>query len=230
MRALSKRLFTIADFVPYGAYVCDVGTDHALLPVFLSKSGRAKGVIATDINEKPLEAARKNIVRDKAENIKLRLCDGLAAVTKGEADTIIIAGMGGEVISGIISRCGWIKDSGITLILQPMTSGEILRKFLFDNGFEITSEKAVFENGKVYSVILSRYTGRTFRAPDYYYFIGKTDPADKYGLRYIKKQLSRCEDCASALYGIAGKEDEYAYYKNAAEGISTYINGAKTEQ
>ena len=230
MRALSKRLFTIADFVPYGAYVCDVGTDHAFLPVFLSKSGRAKGVIATDINEKPLEAARKNIVRDKAENIKLRLCDGLAAVTKGEADTIIIAGMGGEVISGIISRCGWIKDSGITLILQPMTSGEILRKFLFDNGFEITSEKAVFENGKVYSVILSRYTGRTFRAPDYYYFIGKTDPADKYGLRYIKKQLSRCEDCASALYGIAGKEDEYAYYKNAAEGISTYINGAKTEQ
>lgn len=230
MRALSKRLLTIADFVPYGAYVCDVGTDHALLPVFLSKSGRVKGVIATDINEKPLEAARKNIVRDKAENIKLRLCDGLAAVTKGEADTIIIAGMGGEVISGIISRCGWIKDSGTTLILQPMTSGEILRKFLFDNGFEITSEKAVFENGKVYSVILSRYTGRTFRAPDYYYFIGKTDPADKYGLRYIKKQLSRCEDCASALYGIAGKEDEYAYYKNVAEGISTYINGAKTEQ
>lgn len=229
MRALSRRLLAIADFVPYGAYVCDVGTDHGLLPVFLSESGRAKGVIATDINEKPLESARKNIIRDKAVNIELRLCDGLAAVSEGEADTVIIAGMGGEVISGIISRCGWIKNKGITLILQPMTSGEILRKFLLDNGFEITGEKAVFENGKIYSVILSRYTGRIFRAPDYYYFIGKTDPADKYGLRYIKKQLSRCADCASALCGIVGREDEYAYYKNAAEGISDYINGAKTE-
>ena len=104
MNNLSLRLSTIASLVPKGAFVCDVGTDHGFLPIFLMESGKARGVIATDINEKPLKKAKENLKKTGTEGITLRLCDGLSGIKKGDADTVIIAGMGGEVISGILER------------------------------------------------------------------------------------------------------------------------------
>ena len=80
MNNLSLRLSTIASLVPKGAFVCDVGTDHGFLPIFLMESGIAKGVIATDINEKPLRKAEENLKKTGAEGITLRLCDGLSGV------------------------------------------------------------------------------------------------------------------------------------------------------
>lgn len=167
---LGLRLKLIASLVPDGARVCDIGTDHAYLPIELIKSGKASRVIATDIREKPLENARKNIQKSGVTEIDLRLCDGLSAVEKSETDAVIIAGMGGEVISGIISRAKWLKEKPYTLlILQPTTSPEDLRRFLIANCFEITSDTAISENGKLYSVMTAVFTGNKISVPGYFY-------------------------------------------------------------
>ena len=103
MRDLSARLSVVAEFVKSGSSVCDVGTDHGYLPAFLYLSGKCKLVTATDIKEKPLKNAQNNLKKLGADGVSLILCDGLAGVDRSIADTVIIAGMGGEVISGIIA-------------------------------------------------------------------------------------------------------------------------------
>ena len=117
MYTLSERLKVIADKIT-GGRVADIGTDHAYLPIYLIKTGKASRVLACDIKEKPLQNAAKNIQKTNTENIELRLSDGLAGVGADEADTIVIAGMGGEVIAGILNRCEWIKSPGYKLLLQ----------------------------------------------------------------------------------------------------------------
>ena len=141
MIELSKRLSLIAQFVNEGSSVCDVGTDHGYLPAFLYLSGRCKSVSATDINEKPLLSARNNLDRLGANGVKLVLCDGLAGVTRDDADTVIIAGMGGEVISGIIARAEFLRDDTVSLVLQPTTAAKELRLFLAQKGFAVEREK-----------------------------------------------------------------------------------------
>ena len=222
---LTKRLSLIASLVPDNSNVCDVGTDHAYLPIMLMKSRKARRVIATDIRPLPLENARKNIALSGVVGIETRLCDGLSSVDKSEADTVIIAGIGGEVISGIIKRTGWLKLSPpVLLILQPTTSPEILRRCLYENGFEISDETAVEENGKVYSVIRSIYTGKTTCCPDWFYYIGKIDVLSPDGRLYAEKQYNRLFSCASALQNLPEKKAEYEYYADAATQIGNLLN------
>ena len=222
---LTKRLSLIASLVPDNSNVCDVGTDHAYLPIMLMKSRKARRVIATDIRPLPLENARKNIALSGVGGIETRLCDGLSSVKKSEADTVIIAGIGGEVISGIIKRTGWLKLSPpVLLILQPTTSPEILRRCLYENGFEISDETAVEENGKVYSVIRSIYTGKTTCCPDWFYYIGKTDVLSPDGRLYAEKQYNRLFNCASTLQNLPEKKAEYEYYADAAAQIGNLLN------
>lgn len=227
MPKLSKRLETIAALVPNGARVCDIGTDHGYLAIELLKSNRATTVIATDIGEKPLLNAKKNIEKaDLADKIILHLCDGLSGIKKGEADTVIIAGMGGEVIAGIMNNgCKIAKDSNITFILQPTTSPEILRRFLCENGYKIISEIPVFENNKIYSVMKVSYICTPTNPDIGYFFTGEVKPDTADGEFYIKKQQKRCLQCVLALENIPEKADEYTYYKSALE----YINNTLTE-
>ena len=222
---LTKRLSLIASLVPENSNVCDVGTDHAYLPIMLIKSKKARRVIATDIRPLPLENARKNIALSGVVGIETRLCDGLSSVKKSEADTVIIAGIGGEVISGIIKRTGWLKLSPpVLLILQPTTSPEILRRCLYENGFEISDETAVEENGKVYSVIRSIYTGKTTCCPDWFYYIGKTDVLSPDGRLYAEKQYNRLFSCATALQNLPDKKAEYEFYADTAAQIGNLLN------
>ena len=224
MPLLSLRLKTIAGFVKKGARVCDVGTDHARLAIYLKKSGIVESVIATDINEKPLLTAKRNIENAGVFGIDLRLCDGLSLVNPDEADTVIIAGIGGNVISGIIDggRQFFIKDCA-TFILQPTTSPEVLRRFLYENGFEITEEKPVFENGKAYSVMVCRYTGEKTGMGDAFYYIGKVKPETQSGIRYIEKQQKRCFEKMNALKDDTDKADIYIKYKKIYEDISSLL-------
>lgn len=222
--ALSLRLKTIAALVPKGARVCDVGTDHARLPIYLISEGIAARVIATDLRPLPLENAKKNVAASGVKGIDLRLCDGLSAVKKGEADVIIIAGIGGEVISGIISRADLLKEQPYPLlILQPTTSPEALRRYLCENGFEIETETPLQDNGKLYSVMTARFTGITSKKPDWYYYVGKVDHRTPDGFLYIKKQYTRLKDCADALEKLDDKRAEYIYHKNLADNIGSLI-------
>lgn len=171
---LSKRLRVAADFVRQDAYIADVGTDHAYLPIALCLEGRVKGAIASDINEGPILRAREHIKEyglDK--NIATLLADGLDKISDYEPTDILILGMGGELIANIISKASFTKNEAIRLILQPMTHPELLRRSLLDNGYSIIDEVMVFEEKKVYQIICAEYTGKTQEYSNIELLLGK---------------------------------------------------------
>lgn len=223
MPQLSKRLKLIASLVPKGARVCDVGTDHGYLSIELIKSGVAASVIATDVNEKPLNRAKINAEKSDCP-LELRLCDGLKGINPDEVDTVIIAGMGGEVISGILERGKEVANKASLILLQPTTSPEALREFLFKNGYEILKEEPLLENEKLYSVIVCRYSGTAINFNPYSCFIGKLSPETIEGRLYIEKQHKRCLSCANALKNIPDKYTEYTYYNSIALALKDILN------
>ncbi len=223
MKALSQRLETIAALVPKGTRACDIGCDHGYLAIYLTKNNIASSVIAADLNELPLKRAEANIKKLNADNIELRLCDGLSGISKNEVDTIIIAGMGGNVISGIIDRCSWAKNEDLTFILQPTTSAEVLREFLCKNGFTIVSETVVYENNKLYSVIVSKYTACSNITDEGFYYIGRVTPDTADGVKYIKKQQKRLFAAAEALKHIPEKESDYTHFLSAYNYITKIL-------
>ena len=143
---MSNRLELIASLVKDGVGVADVGTDHAYIPIMLRRSGYKGNIIAGDINECPLEKARQSLESaGLSYSVELVLCDGLSGVDSSKVDTVIVAGMGGDTITGILDRGlydmpEWASRSDYKLILQPATKPEILRFWLVNNGFIITSE------------------------------------------------------------------------------------------
>lgn len=225
MKTLSQRLSLIADCVPFGAHVADIGTDHAYLPIYLLENGLIGRAIACDIGEKPLEFAKKNIKAAAIDGIELRLSDGFAAIQKNDIDCAIIAGMGGEVIAGIIERCEWIKSSRYTLILQPTTSPEKLRQFLCDNGFSVAAEVACSENGKLYSVMTVHFSGAPVALPPEKLFIGELSPKNADSRLYIEKQLSRITRLARDIKNIPNKQAEWKYYSQIEEKLTLLLGG-----
>lgn len=222
---LSRRLATIAALVPDGARACDIGTDHAYLPIALRQSGKAQTVIAADVNEKPLSNARKNIAVSGMSGVETRLCDGLSGITKEEVDTVIIAGIGGEVIAGILAGCDWLCLSPCPLlILQPTTSPEILRRFLCERGFSFLEEVPVEENGKVYSVFSCRYTGEIPQKKDCFYYIGLLSADTAAGRRYIQKQYDRLRASVQALEKSETKKEEHLYYQRICEDLESCLS------
>ena len=157
---MNKRLETIADMVRNGRGLIDVGTDHGYLPVWLARRGYTGFLYASDINASPLASARKTAREALVEDrIEFLLCDGLDGCPPEKIDTIVIAGMGGDLICRILDRAEWCLNEAYTLILQPMTKAEVLRYWLVNNGFSLQEERIVCDGGKLYQVILSRYTG-----------------------------------------------------------------------
>ncbi|MEG1887869.1 MAG: class I SAM-dependent methyltransferase, partial [Oscillospiraceae bacterium] len=187
---LKSRLLKIAGLVPKGASVVDVGADHAFLSIYLIKNKIAESVIACDINEGPLAAARKNIAAARVGSIDVRQSNGLEHVLPTEVDTIIVAGMGGELIAKIIKGAQWTKNSKYRFILQPMSSAEDLRKYLCDNKFQIIAEHGVTDCGKIYSVMEVRYVGMRQSYNTMFLHFGKTvDNLCKDNVNYIKSVL-----------------------------------------
>ncbi len=150
---LTPRLQAVADAVPAGAVLCDVGTDHAYLPVYLLQTGRVRAAIASDIRKGPLEHAAVTRRRYHLEDqIALRLGPGLETVLPNEADTVTICGMGGEMMIGILSAAPWTK-ADTTLILQPQNGQEKLRLWLQHHEYTILQERIVREEQRWYTVL-----------------------------------------------------------------------------
>ncbi|MBQ6815700.1 MAG: SAM-dependent methyltransferase [Clostridia bacterium] len=206
---LSKRLLKIAELVPKNSRVADIGTDHGYLPIYLIKNGVATSVLACDINQKPLNNAKKNIQRSNVLGIQTRLCGGLSGITADEVETIIIAGIGGEVIAGILENCSWVKNKKYTLLLNPTTSPEKLRDFLYSTGFSTDLETAVCENGKCYTIIKTKFTGEFCAPQEYKLYIGELKPDSPHNVLYIKKQLSRLQKLNQSIKNIPLKQPEF---------------------
>lgn len=189
---LTPRLQAVADLAGKSSSLADIGTDHAYIPIYLMQKGLVSKAIAADIKKGPLERADKNIrSAGLSERITLRLSDGLDNIKDNEADSVVIAGMGGEIISHMLKKA---KPAGITkMVLQPMTDIPLVRRALHENGMIIKAERLAAEKDKIYTVILCEYgTGQEFSDEDYLVspFI-KDDPLFS---DYIRKQIDICKN------------------------------------
>ena len=150
---LTPRLQRIADWVRPGARLADVGTDHAYLPVWLRLRNRVPYAIASDLRKGPLERARETGRTYGVDGIDFRLCNGLADISPDEVDTVTICGMGGETICSILEAAPWTADGKHTLLLQPQSHPDRLRRFLSQHGYRITRECLVYDRGTIYPIL-----------------------------------------------------------------------------
>ena len=149
---LSPRLRSVADLVPQGARLADIGTDHAYLPAWLILQGIISWAIAADLRKGPLERAGITAERyGLTAQMSFRLCNGLAGVSGKETDVIAIAGMGGETIAEILSAAPWTREEKKLLLLQPMSAQPELRLWLQEHGYAIQREVLSKEGETLYT-------------------------------------------------------------------------------
>ena len=166
LKKLGPRLQAVADFVPQGAKLADIGTDHASLPVYLVQKGTISFAIAADVNKGPLEHAAQAVEEaGLSGQIPLRLSNGLDQIGPDEVDCVVMAGMGGILITQLLEKAPWLQQETKTLILQPMTDAPLLREFLATQGYEIIKEVGVVHKTYAYTVIKAVYNG-VCRTPD----------------------------------------------------------------
>lgn len=156
MIKLSKRLRAIVNFCDKNKIIADIGTDHGFVPNFLYEEDINRKIIATDISLNSLNKAIEfTELRGNKGKIEHIVCNGLEKIPP--VDQIIIAGMGGILISKILDRDFEKARQAEKLILQPMQQVDYLRKFLYDKGFKILDEKIVFEDNKFFHIIVANY-------------------------------------------------------------------------
>ncbi len=164
---LDSRIAAAASLVRDGAVVADIGTDHGYLPITLLMEGKISSAAAADLRPGPLSCAVVNAKKYGVEDsINFFCTDGMKGIplTELHVTDIVICGMGGELISRILSENAYIRNSNIQLILQPMSAVEELRKYLADNGFAVCEERIACSKDKLYQCIAARYDG----APHFY--------------------------------------------------------------
>lgn len=219
---LSKRLMSVCSFVPPGSKLADIGTDHARVPIYLIKSGVISHAIASDIGKGPLEKALENIKFFRLTNsVELRLGNGMTTIKDGDADCIVIAGMGGELMSNLLTD--YIPGGVKRLILQPMLDPHLVRKALCDVGFTIIAEDIVAENDKMYAVIAAE-PGDMNLSPEETYLSTYTKSHPLYE-EYLSFRLQRMKVAAENAIKAGAKThlvQEYTILKNA------YISHKKT--
>lgn len=171
---LSKRLATVASYVPAGARMADIGSDHAYLPAALALQKKISYAVAGEVVKGPYENAVSEIKgHGLTDLIKPRLADGLAAITPADRiDTVVIAGMGGTLIAEILER-GKDRLQGVRrLVLQPNVGEGRLRRWLMDNRYQIMAEQIVAEDDHIYEIIVSEPSVVPFRYSDYELMFG----------------------------------------------------------
>ena len=151
---LSERMKAVAAMVTNGNVLADVGTDHGYIPIALVMEGKIPSALAMDVNEGPLERAKEHIREFQLEScIHTRLSDGVLALHPGEADSVLIAGMGGALTIKILSEGEQVLKSVKELILQPQSEIDKVRRYLEKAGYRIIQEDMVYEDGKYYPMM-----------------------------------------------------------------------------
>ena len=211
---LSKRLELVASFVEPESRVADVGTDHGFIPVELVGRGIALKAIAMDVGAGPLSRAREHIhKRGLEEKIETRLGDGVEGLRAGEADTVVIAGMGGQLVIHILENGRHLWRDVKHWILSPQSELDRVRRFLYGSGFELAREAMVEEDGKYYTVMDAVYKNEGDMGQG-----ELTDMEYRYGPKLIEEKnevlmefLGREErELLEIIRGIEGNEGEKA--------------------
>ena len=194
---LSDRMMAIVRMVSSGQSaikgekshrVADIGCDHGFVSIYMIQSGIADKVIAMDVAEGPLSTAKANVIgAGLSGKIELRLSDGFAALEKGETDTAIIAGMGGQLIIGIVENGLDKLEDGYELILSPQSDVPLVRETLRKDGILITDEDMIIEDGKFYNIIKAVVKKKHDDIPDTADY-GDVALYDMFGEHLLKKK------------------------------------------
>ena len=206
---LTPRLRAVADLVPEGASLADIGTDHAYLPACLLLEGKISRAIAADLREGPLNRARQTAREyNCSEDLFFRLCDGLSGIRPEEVDTIVIAGMGGETITAILADALWTRNGAYTLILQPMSAQNDLRRWLWQHGYDIQKEEIIREGEKLYNVLFVRF-GNAQPMELGEEWAGRQSPEMEQELRgeYLSRLLDKTDRAITGISRAKGERD-----------------------
>ena len=225
---IDNRLKAVASMVEIGSNVADIGTDHAYLSIYLIANDIANMVIAADINSGPVSVARRMVESyNLQERIIVRQGDGLTIIEPKEVDTICIAGMGGELIAGIIDKSPTVVGTSSTLVLQPMNASSNLRRYLYDNGWYVAEEQLVEANNKIYVIIKARQ-GLEIAPKDILLEIGPRIAEQQGSLfpRYIQEKIMRYK---RALAGMklskkASHSERYYLVKAQLSDLEEYLS------
>lgn len=185
MISLDNRLKTAAELCRSGRIAADVGCDHAQLACRLAME-KSRLVIASDVRDGPLEAARRTVSECGVTNVRVVKSDGLENIEF--ADDVIICGMGGELIAQIVGGCGFV-NADTRFILQPMTRAEHLRKWLYGHGYELIEERTAYDCGRGYTVMYAKFTGVSREIDKVTALTGKI--TDRNFLRKIAEKLTK---------------------------------------
>ncbi len=203
---IGERLETIGRLTPKDCVLADIGTDHAYLPVWLLLQGRINRAVASDIADGPCRAARATVALHGMQNtIDVRQGSGLDVLRQGEADCIVIAGMGGNTISDVLGRHIDIARSAGKLILQPMVGAAGLRRWLAEHGWRLTEEELVDEQTHFYEIICAEPGTDTSYSPAEY-AIGPV--LLRKGHRLLAKQIKRQIASCRRLLANMGRSEQ----------------------
>lgn len=181
MIQLSKRLQAVADYVTKGTTVADIGTDHGYIPIYLTVNNICKKAYAMDVRKGPLEHAKANIERmGLSDRIEVRLSDGLSKLQCGEADTVVISGMGGHLTTEILEAGKDALESVEELVLCPHADVDVVRHYLHDNNYMIEKETMLIDEGKFYNIIKAHRGSEVYDREVYY----------QYGKKLLEQQDS----------------------------------------
>lgn len=225
---LSKRMRMVADMVEPCKVLADVGCDHGYLSIWLLRKQICEKAIAMDLRQGPLRHAEANRrFFHMEERMELRLSDGLEKLSPYEADVIVCAGMGGQLVMDILSRGTACMRTAKQLVLQPQSEILQVRKYLHQNGYRITGENMCFEDGKYYTVIHA-VPGTEEPYSDAEYLAGRCLIAGKHPVAYsyvnelVKKREKVLQELQKAtpengLKRRQGAKEEYMTAKAALE-------------
>jgi len=220
-----SRLLAVAAMIRPGAVAADIGADHGRLICYLVESGIAVRGYACDIGEGPLASCANTVVRcGLKEKIELRLTDGLKGLPLGEIDDIIIAGIGGDVITRILEAAPQARDSRLRFILQPMTRPERLRESLYRMGYAIERERGVEAGGFVYTVMAVSYTGESKNVDELFALTGLL-PGDGgvQSRRLLSLTARRLKKAAESLTKASGYEEKAERYTALSRAIDEIL-------
>lgn len=222
---LSKRLKMNVSLVPQGVRVADIGCDHGYASIWLVRHGIAKKVIAMDVNRGPIERAKEH-VREAGleEQIECRLSDGTEKLSPGEVDTLMLAGMGGPLMIRILKDGSGVLEKVDTLVLQPQSEIEEVRRFLLQYGFQITKEKACVEDGKYYFAICAKRAGcpadETIKYDwEYRYGTYLIQDGDPVLWEYLQKEKDTCRSILKKLELSSKNEERRTELENMLKDI-----------
>ena len=206
---LTRRLTAAFNLVREGRVVADIGTDHGYIPVYLLNKGHVDFAILADVNKGPLENARSEVRHNNLnDKVDLRLGSGIEVLNENEVDEVIIAGMGGILISELLEAKKNVAHSLDKLILQPMQAQDELRKYLLNNGYEILDEVLVKEDFRIYEIIIAKYTGKNTEVKnEIYYEIGNKliENKDELLSELVNKKIKSYESIIKKLEGKSGE-------------------------